>query len=392
MVDPVRFAARGFGPGLPPEGAGVSAILSNVLQLEGWPESGSRIALNRLEITRPSARQLHITWEASGGKCALVLNSGVGAGETNAKPETTALQGGRAKDALCAVADGDTPSSVFAEVLGRLPGAAKSSTDHSTRNWVAGIVFVLVVLPLMLLFALFAFRSEMLDWVVAKIPVEQEIKLADKLWQVQGGPLPKLEGTAANLAVEQIGARLVAAAPTPYRYRFFVGKDDSVNAFAMPAGYIVVNVGLIKQAKSAEELAGVLAHEIAHVEQRHAVRGIVQSLGFAALWLTLTGDIGTSVAGEGVRQLAGLHFSREQETAADDGGFARLRAAGISPHGMVSFFSTLQQKGGAIPESMTLLSSHPSSAERSERLQKMLQGLPLVAPLEVDWKAVQQSY
>ena len=366
MADPVRFAARGFGPGLPPEGAGVSAILSNVLQLESWPESGSRIALNKLEIRRPSVTQLQLTWETNGGRCALVVNSGVGAGET--------------------------PSSDFAEVLERLPSAAKSSTDHTTRIWVAGIVFVLVVLPLMLLLALFAFRSEMLDWVVAKIPVEQEIKLADKLWQVQGGPLPKIEGTAANLAVEQIGARLVAAAPTPYRYRFFVGKDDSVNAFAMPAGYIVVNAGLIKQAKSAEELAGVLAHEIAHVEQRHAVRGIVQSLGFTALWLTLTGDIGTSVAGVGVRQLAGLHFSREQETAADDGGFARLRAAGISPHGMVSFFSTLQQKGDAIPESMTLLSSHPSSAERSERLQKMLQGLPPVAPLEIDWKAVQQSY
>ena len=361
----MEFTARGFGPGLPPHGAPITATLESVLTLHNWSESGSRVAIAKLEITRPAATQLHMTWDASGGRCALVLNSGVGAG--------------------------DTPSSVFAEVLARLPAVAKVTVDSATRLWLAGLVFVLVVLPLMLLVALFAFRSEMLDWVVAKIPVEQEIQLADKLWQAQGDPLPKIEGTAANLAVEQIGTRLVAASPTPYHYRFFIGKDHAVNAFAMPAGYIVVNAGLIKQAKSAEELAGVLAHEIAHVEQRHAVRGIVQSLGFTAVWSSLAGNIGASLAGESARALAGLRFSREQETAADDGGLARLRAAGISPAGMVSFFANLQQKDDAIPESMTVLSSHPSSTERSERLQKLLQGLPPVAPIEIDWKAVQSS-
>ena len=387
----IEFTARGFGPGLPPHGAPIRAILDNALTLKDWDASGGRIALAKLDVRRPSATQIQIAWEVSGGKCALVLNSGVGDGEADTPTKTTPLPGGRARDAHRAVVAGDTPLNLFTEILARLPGAAKPTVDHTTRAWLAGIVLVLVVLPLLLLIALFVFRSEMLGWVVARIPVAQEIQLAEKLWQAQGARLPMLEGTAANTAVEQIGARLVAAAPTPYRYQFFVVKDDTVNAFAMPAGYIVVNAGLIRQTKSAEELAGVLAHEIAHVEQRHAVRGIVQSLGFTALWLTFTGDIGSGVAGDGVRQLAGLQFSREQESAADEGGFARLRAAGISPQGMVNFFTTLQGKGDAIAQSMTVLSSHPSSAERSARLQKMAQGLPPVAPMDWDWPAVQAS-
>jgi beta-barrel assembly-enhancing protease len=361
----IRFSGRGFGPGLPPEGAMVAAVLDGHLRVEQWTESGSSIPIALLAIERSNGKQLHLMWQSGGETCALVVTAGVGAG--------------------------DTPSSVFADIQKRLPSLQPHAADLTTRRWLGGLIFLVVVLPCLLLMSLFMFRGEILDSVVEVIPVEQEIHLAEKLWQVQGAAIPKITGTAANSAVEQLGARLVTAAPTPYQYQFFISKDESVNAFAMPAGYIVVHAGLIRRAKSAEELAGVLAHEIAHVEQRHAVRGIVQSLGFTALWLALSGDIGTTIAGEGVRQLAGLHFSREQEVAADEAGFARLRAAKIAPAGMVSFFSSLSEKGDVIPESMTILSSHPSSAERSERLQKLLVGLPVVAPLPIDWQAVQAS-
>jgi predicted Zn-dependent protease len=145
---------------------------------------------------------------------------------------------------------------------------------------------------------------------------------------------------------------------------------------------------LIENAQSAEEVAGVMAHEIEHVEQRHSLRALVQSLGFHAVWLALTGDLGSGMAGEGVKHLAGLHFSREQEVAADAGGHARLVTAGIDPHGMVSFFETLAKKQIAIPD---LLSSHPASVERSARLHALVEKVAEQKPLEYDWVEVQAS-
>lgn len=92
------------------------------------------------------------------------------------------------------------------------------------------------------------------------------------------------------------------------------------------------------------------------------------------------------MAGEGVRQLAGLHFSREQESAADAGGYARLVAAKIDPRGMASFFESLAKQQMAMPE---LLSSHPASAERATRLRLLLRDAPEFPPLVADWKALQ---
>lgn len=346
--------ARGFGSGLPQEGAPVQLRLAGEqLHIEGWPEV---ISVDRSEVAvRRQGDGLLLEWQASAGRCAMLL-----------EPQ-----------AMGALAAWLPPLTV--------------QRDFATRRWLWGALFLAIGLPLLLLALFFAFRAEIVDAAVAHIPAEQEIKLAEQLWQMQSTHLKLIEGTAANRFLEEVGARLAQARPTPYRYRFSLADDPSVNAFAMPAGYIVVHRGLIEKAASAEEVAGVLAHEIEHAEQRHALRALAQKLGFAVVWIAVTGDVGGGLAGEWLQGLAGMQFSRKQETSADAGGYERLLAAKIDPRGMASFFETLSRQQGDLPGALSLLSTHPASAERAAAIKIQLQAAPSFAPLDYDWAAIRAS-
>lgn len=348
------FTARGFGAGLPPEGAALQLRLAGErLEIDGWPGIA---AVKRSEaVARIQGNGVLLEWQAPVGRCGLLLEP----------PAATAL----------------------ADWLP--PGAARH--DSATRRWLWAALFLAIGLPLLLLALFFAFRAEIVDAAVTRIPVEQEQQLGEQLWQMQSAQLKLIEGTAANRFIETSGARLTQARPTPYRYRFFLADDSSINAFAMPAGFIVVHRGLIEHAASAEEVAGVLAHEIEHVEQRHSLRGMVQQFGLTVVWVAVTGDVGGGIAGEWLKGLADMQFSRDQEAAADAGGYARLLAAKIDPHGMASFFDTLTKQQNDMPGALNLLSTHPASAERAANIKAQLQTAPSFPPLADDWAAIRAS-
>ncbi|OGS81044.1 MAG: hypothetical protein A2Z94_04695 [Gallionellales bacterium GWA2_55_18] len=323
------------------------------LHIEGWP---GVVAVNRSEVAaRRQGYGLLLEWQAPAGHCAMLL-----------EPETAAT------------------------LAAWLPSITVQR-DSSTRRWLWSALFLSIGLPLLLLALFFAFRAKIVDAVVARIPAAQEINLGEQLWQMQSARLKLIKGTAANRFLEEIGTRLAQARPTPYSYRFSLADDPSVNAFAMPAGFIVVHRGLIEKTASAEEVAGVLAHEIEHAEQRHALRGLAQELGFTAVWIAVTGDVGGGVAGEWLKGLAGMQFSRAQEAAADAGGYQRLLAAKIDPRGMASFFETLSGQQGDLPGGLSLLSTHPASAERAAALKAQLQSAPSFPPLPYDWATIRAS-
>lgn len=362
MRDSASFTGRGFGPGLPPAGAEIQARWSGeILHLETWPEAGRTVRAEQLTARRQGAGLL-LEWDAAGGRCALAIDQGVGAGDT-------------------------------AAILRRLAPAQAGTArgDARTRAWLWASLLLLLGLPALLLGLFFAFRGELVDLLVAQIPPQHEQRLADELWKVQRSRMKLIEGRAANTVIEELGARLAAAAPTPYVYRFHLVDDASVNAFAMPAGYIVVHRGLIAKAGSAEEVAGVLAHEMQHVESRHGLRGMVQAMGLSVVWLAVSGDLGGGLAGDWLRELAAMQFSREQEIAADSGGHARLIKAGIDVRGMASFFERLGKEQDALPAALNLLSTHPASGERSARLRQLIGDAPRPPPLAYDWARVQAS-
>jgi predicted Zn-dependent protease len=146
-----------------------------------------------------------------------------------------------------------------------------------------------------------------------------------------------------------------------------------VNAFAAPGGYIVLFRGLLDLTDSAEELAGVLAHEVQHILQRHVTRLLLEHASTGLLLAALTGDVSGTVvfALEGARLLGTLQHSRQHETEADTAGLRMLVAANIDPAGMVSLFARLRTAGQQVPDVLQYLSTHPDTAQRIATLKAL---------------------
>ncbi|HEX5514970.1 MAG TPA: M48 family metalloprotease, partial [Gammaproteobacteria bacterium] len=177
--------------------------------------------------------------------------------------------------------------------------------------------------------------------------------------------------------LQDLGQRLATRSTAPeLDYHFFILDIPSINAFAMPGGYIGVNAGLILAARSESELAGVLAHEIAHVTQRHLARRLESSqrvtLQNAALLLAAlligsqdpqagTAAAAASVAGSIQQQ---LNYSRAFEHEADNLGIRMLAAADLDPHGMPAFFGRLAEATRYQNRPPEYLSTHPVTESR----------------------------
>jgi beta-barrel assembly-enhancing protease len=219
---------------------------------------------------------------------------------------------------------------------------------------------------LLIVFALSA--SKIAGWIASRVPVQQEIGLGRQAFDsVRTGLTLKDQGPAYE-AARSIVAKLTRG--SRFTYEVHIAQDDTPNAFALPGGVIVVHTGLIAATTRPEELAGVLAHEVQHVELRHSMRGLIKDMGLRGLWAFAMGDIAGTLAGQAALELTSLQFSRDDESEADEHGFDALVAAEIDPSGMPAFFNTLAKTGGGqVP---AFLSTHPASEERDRALRQRL--------------------
>lgn len=184
-----------------------------------------------------------------------------------------------------------------------------------------------------------------------------------------------------NEYVANLGRRLAYRAQNGnHQFHFFVVKAPSINAFALPGGYIGVHTGLIEATGNESELAGVLAHEIAHVTQNHISRQIQAMRGTSIMTMATMlaallvggllgggGDLmqGALMAGTGLAQQQQINFTRAHEHEADRIGIGTLYSAGFDPRGLPSFFETMSRyeslASKAVPE---FLRTHPVSVNR----------------------------
>ncbi|WP_306669758.1 M48 family metalloprotease [Allopusillimonas soli] len=204
-----------------------------------------------------------------------------------------------------------------------------------------------------------------------------------------------------NQYLTSLGRKLVANAPggTSQQITVFGVRDPQINAFALPGGYIGVHSGLLVAAGSESELAGVVAHEIGHVLQRHIARGMTQqsqsnhvliaSLAAALLAaLSGSGDLAMGVAafGQAAAVDQQLGFSRQAEQEADRVGLAMMSKAGFDPQGMVRMFQRLgnasrlnEGRGGSV-----YTSTHPLSIQRLSDIENRLAEAPRVRHQDSD--------
>ncbi len=230
----------------------------------------------------------------------------------------------------------------------------------------------------------------LVELAVNRIPVEWEQKLGESAYRefLAGQDVTK-DGLAVA-AVKEMTQRLASHVPNnPYRFEVTVVKSDVVNAFALPGGYVVVFTGLMKKAESPEEVAGVLAHELNHVLQRHGLERIIKQLGFVAVISIVLGNppgLGGVMKQLGV-ELMTLKFGRAQETEADTTGLDLLYRAKINPEGMITFFQRLAEKDEGRIE---WFSTHPMSSARADHLKARLAEMPKqkAEPFSFEWATV----
>lgn len=192
-----------------------------------------------------------------------------------------------------------------------------------------------------------------------------------------------LDDPEVETYLNQIGGRLAAVSNDPgIGFYFFPIEDPMINAFAMPGGYIGVHTGLLMVAQSESELAGVLAHEISHVTQRHIARQMykekqVSIASMLAMGLALlAARSNTQVASAALASAqassiqAQLNYSRDYEREADRIGFEVLQKAGFDVHGMSSFFDRLQKATRTLESNAPVyLRTHPLTVERLSDMQ-----------------------
>jgi Zn-dependent protease with chaperone function len=218
--------------------------------------------------------------------------------------------------------------------------------------------------------------SVMTSAIAARIPTEWEQKIgAREIERLRiSGELLDDSNEVAQLTA--LAAPLIQVLPAGRRdLKFYISGDLEPDACALPGGGVVVNAGLLQMAGQPEELLGVLAHELAHQTQRHAIRRTIAAAGplvIFGLFLHSSSGLGNFLAaGSGLMVYQG--FSQDYETEADDTGWSYLVAANIDPRGMIRAFQKLEAlegKPGRHGLAPRALQSHPATEKRIARLER----------------------
>ena len=237
----------------------------------------------------------------------------------------------------------------------------------------------------------FFLLSQLSPRVASGLTVSDEEKMAKSFLKVIYSYYEIIDDPVIADYVSKIGNRIVAGLEKPlFDYHFYVIKTDPYNAFAIPAGYIFINSGLLMAMDDEDELAGILAHEIAHVNARHISQKIERSkkIGWARMAGMVAGALmGIAGAGDaaqavtrgsaGAAQTAELAYSRENEMQADELGLDYLANAGYSGEGLLKILKKMRSKqwfdSNQVP---TYLMTHPAVDDRIAYLDTQIASMP----------------
>lgn len=264
----------------------------------------------------------------------------------------------------------------------------RAGTGRKVALWLGGAVAAVGLM-------LFVILPAMADYMAAHLPVEAETALGHTVMKQVAGMVGDGSGrdlvcrdTRGLAALARLQDRLVAGAALAQPITLSVLDSGMVNAFAAPGGQVIIFRGLLDAAESADEVAGVLAHEIGHVAARDPTRIALRSAGSAGILALILGDVsgGTTVA-LAAEYLLTSSYTRKAEAAADDFGLDLLENTRISAAGMAHFFARIAGETDLMPE---IMSSHPMSEMRAEQAiaRSGRQGPTEPALTDADWQAL----
>ena len=221
------------------------------------------------------------------------------------------------------------------------------------------------------------------DWLAPNIPFGWEKRMGDAMVGDLGGRF--CNGAGGQAALDALVRKIDRGQP-PVRVR--VANIAMANAVALPGGNIIVFRGLLQEAKSGDEIAGVIGHEIGHVRKRHVVQALMRQAGLSVLLGGFGGDTGGYL-----NSMLAASYSREAEAEADDYAIRRLKSARVSPDDTADFFARMaaqEAKLGNAAAAMGYVSTHPLSQSRERAFRGSKKAGSVYAPVldPAQWNAL----
>lgn len=203
---------------------------------------------------------------------------------------------------------------------------------------------------------------------IEKMTDALEQKLGDMVWSGMEEQSIE-EGKDFNNVDKLITSLCKANGIESDKIKLHIIPDSEINAFALPDRHMVVHTGLINSVKSDDELSGVLAHEIAHMELSHVMKKLLKQMGYSVLISITTGDAGGGAIKELLGMLSSTAYDRKLEKDADLKAVEYLKNTGISPNGFADFLYRLGDKDGSLGN-LSWISTHPDSKERAKYIRE----------------------
>jgi len=232
--------------------------------------------------------------------------------------------------------------------------------------------------------------------VAPAIPITWEEALGDNVVKGIAGifgtitkrKVKQCETPDGRLALDILVGQLVNQVETPYRFQVTVLNINMVNALAAPGGRIVIFKKLLAEAKSPDEVAGVLAHEMGHVISRHPTEAVARNMGMSLVFNVLIGGLGGGVTGAAGQALINSAYSRDAEWESDRIALNILKGAQISPKGIADFFQRMSKAKGGTARALSFIASHPPIDERAAAARDADTATTHPALSEANWNAL----
>ena len=280
---------------------------------------------------------------------------------------------------------------------------AKSRKSVSRTRWMSRASAMVLVGGIVAIFlGLWWAKNPMAAAVAGKIPVEIEQKIGDTAFTSHATPSKLIQDQDILTDFKTLSEPLIEAIDSQrYTFEFHILEDSSLNAFALPGGKMAIHTGLILKAERPEEVLGVMAHELAHVEMQHSMRNLVEMVGMYAVISALFGDVSgiAAILVNNAPFLLQMKFSRDHEREADEKGFEYLSKANIDPRGLMEFFERIQQEHdeSGMPDmdgALSVLTTHPATDERINNLNRLINSRKKSGPyrkFDLDFKGFQEK-
>lgn len=220
------------------------------------------------------------------------------------------------------------------------------------------------------------FGLSKVDWVTLFHVKQAEKKTEEKLGDLYCDVISRMETEVTAYAVrnpiDSILIRLCERNDIDRQsIKLHILDKDDINAFALPDGHLVLLTGLITDCQSPEELSGVIAHELAHIELGHIMKKLVKEIGLSVLISLTTGNGNPEIIQQTVKVLSSTAFDRKLESEADAKGTEYLMNAGIDPEPFAAFLYRMSAGEKDLPDQMFWITTHPASEQRAKEILRL---------------------